>query len=118
MVTLAALRLNPSCLPELKAKAGGVALPVPVSQCIEVLTYPLMVVDERAVQTLFILSLSSASASAGMLTSPSAARLVVHLFTFILCSFRLFVLFCLRFPRVAFGSGADAQPVRSSRIAA
>src|SRR6185436_20564705 len=46
-----------------------------------------MVVDVRDVQTWFILSFSSADEAAGMLMSPSAARLIVHLFTFILRPF-------------------------------
>src|SRR6266542_1654187 len=47
-----------------------------------------MVVDERAVQTWFIFS--SADPVTGILTSPRVARPIVHLFTFILISFRLF----------------------------
>src|SRR5436190_18408870 len=46
-----------------------------------------MVVDVRDVQTWFILSFSSADEAAGMLMSPSAARLIVHLFTFIIRPF-------------------------------
>src|SRR5262245_42388289 len=70
-----------------------------------------MVVEERAVHNWFICS--SADDDAGILTSPSAARLAVHLFTFILCSFRLFVLF--HSGSSAFPSGS--KPAWSARVA-
>src|SRR5947209_858125 len=81
MVSLTTSRLNPSCLPLLKAKPGGLALPVPGFHSIEVLTYPLMVVAERAV--IMVLAFSSACITDGRLTNPTAARPNVHLFTFI-----------------------------------
>jgi hypothetical protein len=58
MVSRTTSRLNPSCLPLLNANPGGLALPVPGFHSIEVLTYPLMVVEESAV--IIVLAFSSA----------------------------------------------------------
>src|SRR5260221_7894764 len=93
MLSLTTSRLNPSCLPPLNAKPGTNLLPVPGFHSIEVLTYPLMVVDESAVKT--GLGFSSAWINDGRLTSPTAARPNVHLFTFITVPSVLFCFFLI-----------------------
>src|SRR6059036_1197825 len=73
--------------------AGTLAFPLPGSQWIDVLTYPLTVVGVTAVSIGF--NFSSACEPAGRPTSPAAASPSVHLFTFI-----LFLLLARVVPRV------------------
>src|ERR1039457_1051167 len=75
-------RLNPSALFTLLNLYGGkLALPVPGFHSADVSTYPLIVVEERAVIT--GLAFSSALAADDKLTTPRAARATVHLLNFI-----------------------------------